>query len=174
MHSVYNRPVFDAAAFELYLFGQPDAIAPLYGDQSDRFLALEAGAPAELLMLGQAAHGLGLCPIGSVAEAPVREQFKLTSRHRYLMAFLAGPVTRTGLTAADGSGPLFAPAPPPFTTAAGPAACRVPATELAVTGMAARLPGADDLERFWQQLSNGRSAVGPVPAGREASWATPR
>lgn len=166
VHFVYNRPVFDAAAFELYLFGQADAIVPVYGEQSDRFLALEAGALGQLLMLSQATCGLGLCPIGSVAEDPLREQFKLTDSHRYLMAFLAGPVTRTGLSAHDGSGPLFAsttphPAPGPRS---GPAAA--PDPEVAVTGMAARLPGADNLELFWQQLSHGSTGIGPVPADR--------
>lgn len=34
---------------------------------------------------------------------------------------------------------------------------------LAIIGMACRLPGADGLEEYWQLLSEGRSAVGPLP-----------
>ena len=37
---------------------------------------------------------------------------------------------------------------------------------LAIVGMACRLPGADDLEQFWQLLIEGRSAVGELPPDR--------
>ncbi|WP_051328762.1 type I polyketide synthase [Geminicoccus roseus] len=39
-------------------------------------------------------------------------------------------------------------------------------TPVAVTGMACRLPGADDIDAFWQNLLAGRDAVRPVPADR--------
>lgn len=37
---------------------------------------------------------------------------------------------------------------------------------LAIVGMACRLPGADDLEQFWQMLVSGRSAVDDLPPER--------
>lgn len=37
---------------------------------------------------------------------------------------------------------------------------------LAVTGMACRLPGADDLAEYWQLLLNGKSAIGEFPQDR--------
>lgn len=40
------------------------------------------------------------------------------------------------------------------------------ADDVAVVGMACRFPGATGPEAFWELLSNGRSAVGPVPADR--------
>lgn len=40
------------------------------------------------------------------------------------------------------------------------------ASAVAIVGMACRYPGADSLEEFWDLLQDGRTAVGPVPAGR--------
>jgi acyl transferase domain-containing protein/short-subunit dehydrogenase len=40
------------------------------------------------------------------------------------------------------------------------------AVPLAIIGMACRLPGADDLDQFWQLLVEGRSAVGELPPDR--------
>ncbi len=37
---------------------------------------------------------------------------------------------------------------------------------LAIIGMGCRLPGADNLERYWELISQGRSAIGEVPAER--------
>ncbi len=37
---------------------------------------------------------------------------------------------------------------------------------LAIVGMACRLPGADDLDQYWQMLIEGRSAVADLPADR--------
>ncbi|MFE9324529.1 SDR family NAD(P)-dependent oxidoreductase [Nocardia sp. NPDC052278] len=42
------------------------------------------------------------------------------------------------------------------------------AFEVAIVGMSCRLPGAADLDSFWQLLSEGRAAIGTGPAGRES------
>ncbi|MEV0059751.1 SDR family NAD(P)-dependent oxidoreductase [Nocardia sp. NPDC050718] len=39
--------------------------------------------------------------------------------------------------------------------------------DVAIVGMSCRLPGAADLEGFWQLLSTGRAAIGTAPAGRD-------
>jgi acyl transferase domain-containing protein len=39
-------------------------------------------------------------------------------------------------------------------------------TPVAIVGMACRLPGADNLDQFWQMLRSGRTALGPAPADR--------
>ncbi|HWL69678.1 MAG TPA: SDR family NAD(P)-dependent oxidoreductase [Geminicoccus sp.] len=48
-------------------------------------------------------------------------------------------------------------------------------TPIAVTGMACRMPGARDLDGFWQNLLDGVDSVGPVPADRwdGAAWHDP-
>lgn len=148
-HFVYNRPVFDASGVGLYLFGQADAIEPLYGADSGRFLALEAGYLGQVLMQAQTDCGIGLCPVGGVAEDAVRAGLGLDGRHRYLQAFLAGPITPGPAPAIPGDRP------------ATPREC-----EVAVVGMAGRYPGAGDLATFWRNLSQGTRALGPVPERR--------
>ena len=39
-------------------------------------------------------------------------------------------------------------------------------TPLAIIGMACRLPGADNLNEFWQLLAEGRSDLGELPPDR--------
>ncbi|WP_327095841.1 type I polyketide synthase [Nocardia vinacea] len=41
------------------------------------------------------------------------------------------------------------------------------AFEIAIVGMSCRLPGAADLDSYWQLLSEGRAAIGTAPPGRE-------
>ncbi|XVV00810.1 amino acid adenylation domain-containing protein [Actinosynnema sp. CA-248983] len=149
-HFVYNRPVYDRAAFELYLVGATKAVRPLYGEDTDRFLALEAGYLGQLLMGGQAERGLGLCPVGAVSAEPVRAALRLEPDHVFLQAFLGGGVEHAEDAAprADDPGP------------------RTGSAEVAVVGLAGRYPEADDPDALWRNLSAGRCSITPPPAGR--------
>ncbi|WP_433522813.1 type I polyketide synthase [Nocardia pseudovaccinii] len=42
------------------------------------------------------------------------------------------------------------------------------AFEVAIVGMSCRMPGAADLDSFWQLLREGRAAIGTAPPGRES------
>jgi acyl transferase domain-containing protein/acyl carrier protein len=42
----------------------------------------------------------------------------------------------------------------------------VPATEVAIVGMACRLPGGDSLAELWETIVSGRSLVAPIPPAR--------
>ncbi|MEV6116045.1 amino acid adenylation domain-containing protein [Streptomyces sp. NPDC052109] len=170
-HFPYNRPVFDGAAFELYLFGAVDAIEPLYGGDSESFQLLEAGYIGQLLLLAQPSTGVGLCPIGTLTLDGVRVQLGLAERHRYLHAFLGGTLAGTpAAVSARGERPLFA-APPAAAPAVpgriGPAAG---GAEIAIVGAAGRFPGADDLDTFWQNLSRGARSLIDVPEQRRAHF----
>ncbi|MCF3124167.1 SDR family NAD(P)-dependent oxidoreductase, partial [Streptomyces arenae] len=61
----------------------------------------------------------------------------------------------------------------PHAPAPAPAARRQPPADapfdIAVVGMAGRFPGAPDLDGYWKLLSEGRSAIAPVPARRWGS-----
>ncbi|MDR6594684.1 amino acid adenylation domain-containing protein [Saccharothrix longispora] len=148
VHFVYNRPVHDRAAFEVYLVGSTRAVAPLYGEDARRYLLLEAGYLGQLLMLGQADAGVGLCPIGDLAFDRVRDEFALAEGDELLHAFLGGPAGHaTGV-----AGRLPAP--------------RAVPTEVAVVGVAGRYPGADDVDGLWRLLRSGATAVAAPPAAR--------
>ncbi|MCM2416781.1 non-ribosomal peptide synthetase [Streptomyces sp. RKAG293] len=158
-HFQYNRAVYDRAAFEVYLISEPRGIAPLYGPESELYLALEAGYIGQLLMSEQQDSAVGLCPVGALAFASVRDQFRLHPGQRLLHSFMAGPVTRRAASAPTAApAPVRAAAPEPVTA------------EVAVTGMAGIYPGARDLDSLWEGLSLGRSALGALPAARAAAF----
>ncbi|GAA4092704.1 non-ribosomal peptide synthetase [Nonomuraea soli] len=148
VHFSYNRPTYDRAAFSLYLVGQLKGIEPLYGEQSLKYLTLEAGYLGQLLMTGQAASGLGLCPIGDIAFDRLRDQLDLDDGHRFLQAFLGGPASHPKRASSTGEAPVYSRP-----------------DDIAVIGLAGRYPGADDLDAFWRNLSSGTSAIGSSPRG---------
>ncbi|MEU6073736.1 amino acid adenylation domain-containing protein [Micromonospora sp. NPDC047074] len=85
-----NRPVFEAAAFALFLVAQRAAIEPLYPEQSATFTAVEAGAMAQLLTMAAPDHGLGLCGIGALDTTELTALFDLEPSHRLVYALLGG------------------------------------------------------------------------------------
>jgi len=85
-----NQPAANEAAFSLFLIGQLEAVAPMYGEAARDFCLLEAGYMSQLLMTSAASCGLGLCPIGGVDQAPLRSLFGLTNSHTFLHCLLGG------------------------------------------------------------------------------------
>jgi amino acid adenylation domain-containing protein len=76
-----NQPVFDEAAFSVFVVAQVAAIAPGYGEHSIRFAAIEAGLMSQLLETASLGTGIGLCSIGSVDFERVRALFHLERSH---------------------------------------------------------------------------------------------
>ncbi|MFD0555608.1 amino acid adenylation domain-containing protein [Stackebrandtia endophytica] len=141
LHFGYNRPLAGQAAFELYLFGRANAITPLYGDDAQRFLALEAGYLGQVLMQAQTDTAIGLCPIGSVNIEAIRTECGLDAGDPFLQAFVAGGIDRAGDEAPTGA---------------------------AVCGVAGRFPDADNPRRLWRNLSSGVRSLRPVSDARRA------
>ncbi|WP_432954414.1 amino acid adenylation domain-containing protein [Micromonospora haikouensis] len=166
-HVFYNRTVYDAAGFQLFLIGQPRAIAPLYGAESDRYLALEAGYLGQVLLAGQADHGVGLCPVGLMSFDPIRELLGLDDDQPFLQAFIGGraPYPETGGPVTESPVPASVPAPAPRPASAD----TIRAGELAVVGMAGRFAGATGTSALWRLLRSGRRALRPA-ADLVARW----
>ena len=57
-----NRPIFDEAAFSIFLITQLSAIAPIYGELARDFSMLEAGCMLQQLMMSAPTCQLGVCP----------------------------------------------------------------------------------------------------------------
>jgi amino acid adenylation domain-containing protein len=85
-----NRPVFDGAAFSLFLVARLSAIAPIYGEHAAQFATLEAGYMSQLLMTSAADNRLGLCPVGTLDFERVRHLFALEADDVLLHSFLGG------------------------------------------------------------------------------------
>jgi 3-oxoacyl-(acyl-carrier-protein) synthase/pimeloyl-ACP methyl ester carboxylesterase/acyl carrier protein len=110
-------------------------------------------------------YGLDLLPT-VLFECPTLAEFAdyLVAQHGAVLSGHAAepePVDMAlgASAAARGSAPVAAAPAAPETGNAG-------AEPIAIVGMAALLPGADDLDDFWQLLLSGREAVGPVPPDR--------
>jgi len=90
MHLAINQPVFQEAAFSLFLISEQAAVEPMYGQEALRFALLEAGMMAQLLDEAAPKCGFGLCHIGGIDFEPCRAWFGLEKSHVLLHAFLGG------------------------------------------------------------------------------------
>ena len=90
--SASNRALFKQAAFVLLLVADLSAIAPLYGDLSRDLCLLEAGYMGQLLMQEVAGQPLGLCPIGYVEDAALKQALRLGGQHQVLHSLIGGRV----------------------------------------------------------------------------------
>ncbi|WP_273826188.1 non-ribosomal peptide synthetase [Pseudomonas asplenii] len=85
-----NRPVYENAAFSLFLIADMAAIRPLYGERSRDFCHIEAGAMTQLLTMTAASHGLGLCGMGSIDEQALPALFDLGPSHQLIYSMVGG------------------------------------------------------------------------------------
>jgi amino acid adenylation domain-containing protein len=85
-----NRPIFDEAAFAVFLVADMAAIAPMYGERSLHYATIEAGAMTQLLETAAPGAGLGLCQIGQMSFDAVRGLFALGPSHTLVHSLLGG------------------------------------------------------------------------------------
>jgi SagB-type dehydrogenase family enzyme len=85
-----NRPVFEQAAFAVFLIVQLASIAPLYGERSIALATLEAGYMGQLMMMTAMDLNIGLCPIGNLDFGRIRHLFALDHGHVLLHSLLGG------------------------------------------------------------------------------------
>jgi SagB-type dehydrogenase family enzyme len=90
IHTMINRPVFNAAAFSIFMIAEMRAIAPTYGSESMRFACIEAGMMAQLLDQAAGECGIGLCHAGGVDIQAYRDKFQLEDSHVLLHSYLGG------------------------------------------------------------------------------------
>lgn len=90
LHVPTNHGIFSQSAFSIFLIGQLEAVAPLYGSLSRDFCLLEAGYIGQLLMTVAPDYKIGLCPIGAVNFEPIRELFALGERQILVHSLLGG------------------------------------------------------------------------------------
>ena len=106
-----NPQVFEASAFSLFLVGERNAIAPVYGDEvGEQFLYVEAGYMGQLLMEAAPRQLIGLCPIGYL-DPVVPEMLGLAPSQVIVHSMVGGSVTVEQLEAWDGGRPAPASAP---------------------------------------------------------------
>lgn len=87
-----NTPVFDEAAFSLFLVTDLAAVAPSYGELSVYFAKLEAGVMAQLIESTAIDLGLAICQIGGADFDKIRHLFDLQDSHLFIHSLLGGTV----------------------------------------------------------------------------------
>jgi amino acid adenylation domain-containing protein len=87
-----NKPIFERSAFSLFLIGQLNALAPMYGELSKDFCLLEAGYISQLLMDTAPEYEIGLCPIGALEFEELRDGLQLESNQILLHSFVGGGI----------------------------------------------------------------------------------
>jgi SagB-type dehydrogenase family enzyme len=90
--SFVNRPVFEQAAFSLFLVARAAAIAPMYGEHSPRFAAVEAGLMSQLLEMSGEVYHIGLCQIGTIDFDRIRDLFDLDDTDELIHSLVGGRV----------------------------------------------------------------------------------
>ncbi len=90
-HVVANRPIHGSSAFSLFLVGDLDAMAPMYGIRSRDFCLIEAGLMTQLLENAAVENGMGLCQIGAFRdEGAVARSLDLGDTHLLLHGMEGG------------------------------------------------------------------------------------
>jgi amino acid adenylation domain-containing protein len=90
VYGAVNWPIFEGAGFSLLMIVRKSAVESAYGERAQIRVQLEAGAMGQLLMEEAPAHGIGLCPIGSLELDPVRDLFALKGDDVVLVHSLLG------------------------------------------------------------------------------------
>ncbi len=96
-----NRPVFDSAAFSIFLVAQLDAIEPLYGDRSLSFATIEAGLMTQTLEIAAPSYGMGLCQMGGLDSAAVHRSLAFESGHVLVHSLVGGLIAEPKEVAPD-------------------------------------------------------------------------
>lgn len=87
-----NQPIFDEAAFSIFLVADLDAIGPAYGERSLHYVTLEAGIIAHQLEIWGPDYNLGLCQIGAMDFDQIRSHFDLGENHVFVHSLLGGMI----------------------------------------------------------------------------------
>lgn len=85
-----NRPIFEHAAFGIFLIAQMEAIVPLYKERSLHYAVIEAGLISQLLETFAPDYGIGLCQIGNFDFHRIRHLFDLDENHLLVHSLLGG------------------------------------------------------------------------------------
>ena len=87
---IINGPIFDEAAFGVFLIAQLSAISPMYGARSVHYATIEAGLMSQLLETSAPACGIGLCQIGNLDFKRIQDLFELDQSHVLVHSLLGG------------------------------------------------------------------------------------
>jgi amino acid adenylation domain-containing protein len=90
-----NRPIFDKAAFSIFLVAELASIGAMYQERALHYSTLEAGHITQLLEMRSPEFGIGLCQIGGLETSDLTELLQLKPSHLVLHGLLGGGISDT-------------------------------------------------------------------------------
>jgi SagB-type dehydrogenase family enzyme len=87
---IFNRPIFDQAAFAIFLVADLEAIGAMYQERALHYSVLETGHITQILETRAPTIGLGLCQTGGIETADLQKQLALGEHHLVLHGLLGG------------------------------------------------------------------------------------
>ncbi|MCP3999466.1 MAG: amino acid adenylation domain-containing protein [Gammaproteobacteria bacterium] len=100
-----NRPIFDNAAFAIFLVAELKSIGAMYQERALHYSTLEAGHITQLLEMRAADFGIGLCQIGGLETPDLVELLELDTSQLVLHGLLGGGMTENTTAAAEKHSP---------------------------------------------------------------------
>jgi len=85
-----NRTIYDSCGFAIFLICRLSIVRPIYGKFAINLTMYEAGSMGQLLRGRAAMLDLGLCSVGSVASATIREMLGLDEQAVLLHTLVGG------------------------------------------------------------------------------------
>jgi SagB-type dehydrogenase family enzyme len=89
---IINRPIFDQAAFAIFLVVDLQAIGAMYPDRALHYATLEAGHMTQLLEMSAPQLDIGLCQIGGLETEEFSGLLQLEQHHLLLHGLLGGNI----------------------------------------------------------------------------------
>lgn len=90
-----NRPIFDKAAFAIYLVVELSAIGAMYRERALQYATLETGQITQLLEMRAPDLGTGLCQIGGLETSDLATLLDLQPTQLVLHGLLGGAIPKT-------------------------------------------------------------------------------
>ena len=85
-----NRPIFEQAAFGIFLITQLRAIVPMYKERGMHYSTIEAGLISQLMESCAPDFGIGLCQIGDINFDKIKNLFDIDETHFFIHSLLGG------------------------------------------------------------------------------------
>ena len=89
---IINRPVFDEAAFAIFLVAEMQAIGGMYAERSLHYSIIETGSMTQLLESVAPDQNIGLCQVGGLETKYFADLLQLGDTHILLHALLGGEI----------------------------------------------------------------------------------
>ncbi|SOD99161.1 non-ribosomal peptide synthetase [Spirosoma fluviale] len=161
-HTPFNRAHYQASAFSIFLVSDSIQSQQQDGEAAFHNALLRAGSSGQSWIQSQSRYCLGLCPIGGFNYEYIRNRLRLAPSSQLIHSLLGGAYDYASNMAAT-SNPSSTDSDKRISIGDSPVRRM---QDIAIVGVNVRVPMADDLDTFWQNLYEGRNGIGPIPADR--------